>query len=344
MSSAAVIWHGLCFTWSGILTALGVLAAALALGAFRLAQGRRLRPLLLYVPAAVLFSLVLGRLCHWYCHPLQYAGFAAAMTDYSSGGFALPGAFAGALLAGALLRLGGVLDGSLPEFLDALAPAGALGIAVGRLGALFGVSDRGSFLPASPFWQRFPFSAPVSGAGPAAEWRFATFFWQAGAAFGLLLLLSVLFFRLRRRPERRGDVFWLGLALYAAVEVVLDGTRYDAGYLRANGFISLTQVGCVACLLLPALLYTVRLCRARAWRPRYLLLWAGFLAAGYLGGYMEYYVQRHGNEYALAFSVMSVCFLLLFAVVWLLCRAARRALPPVSARAGEAPVSTEVSS
>ena len=147
MSSIAFLWGDMAIHWAGIYAALGILCACLAATALQLARHRPLKPLSLFFPAAILFSLILCRVSHWYSYPLQYESFTAAMTDYTVGGFSLlPGALLGILLAAALVRLAKLTE-DLPGFLDTLAPALALGLAVGRLGSLFDLSDRSSFLP-----------------------------------------------------------------------------------------------------------------------------------------------------------------------------------------------------
>ena len=47
------------------------------------------------VPLSIVLSLVLARFFHWYSRSDSYAGFLAAMTDYTSGGYTLLGVFAG---------------------------------------------------------------------------------------------------------------------------------------------------------------------------------------------------------------------------------------------------------
>ena len=47
------------------------------------------------IPGAIALSLVAGRFFHWYCRADSYTGFLAAMTDYTSGGYALLGVFLG---------------------------------------------------------------------------------------------------------------------------------------------------------------------------------------------------------------------------------------------------------
>ena len=75
------------------------------------------------------------------------------------------------------------------EQLDAMAPAAALGIGVGRLGSMFDLSDRGRMLVEAPERQHLPFAALTEQIPGSGEWRFATFFVQALAAFALAVIL-----------------------------------------------------------------------------------------------------------------------------------------------------------
>ena len=320
MSAPAFFWYGWAVYWPGIFAALGALCAGLGMLAFRGFQGRSLGAAAAFFPVAVLFSLVLGRFFHWFCHPLSYAGFWPAMTGYETGGFALAGAFAGVLLAAGLFRLAGFIP-RLGEFLDAAAPAAGLGIAVGRLGDRFSTADRSWFVPAQ---EGFPFSLPVTDAAGTVSWRFPVFLWQAAAAFVLFLLFALLFIRARRARWPQGSLFWLFLSFYSAGQAVLDSTRYDRGGLPCNAFISLTQLLCLLSILTAALAFTGRACR----RGRRLLLGWGLVLAGCAAGsYLEYFVQRQSGRYLLAYGLMSLCFALAALGVCLLFRAGRP-LPP----------------
>ena len=307
-SSVAFLWQGISIHWAGIFAALGALSACLGVISLTLFKDRSLKTLPLFFPAAILFSLIFGRIFHWYSFPLQYGSFVSAVTDYSAGGFALAGVFPGTLLAAALVRLGRLTD-DLPGFLDILAPAGALGIAVGRLGSFFDASCRGSFLPPQPWLQQNPFSAAIVNADGTVSRRFATFFWQAAVAAALFILCLVLLWAIRR--PRGGHVFLLFVNFYAAAEIVLDSTRYDAHFLRSNGFIHVPQLLCLGALIAVCAVYSGALLRQNGFRKRLLWPWGLFLALGGGGGYMEYFVQRHGDRFVLAYSVMAACFLLM---------------------------------
>ena len=319
MSWAAVVLKNAVVTWPGVFAALGALCAALIALGLWLWRGEDPRGLGVFFPVVVLFSLVLVRLLHWYSHPLQYGGFLAAMTDYLRGGLSLSGVFAGTLLAAILTRCAGLVR-NLPRLLDALAPGAAFGVAVGRLGFLFDLSDRGKFVLSAPGLRRLPFAAFTALAGETGEWRFATFLWQAAVCAVLGAGLLWLFFRLPRRDwhagvPREGHVFALFLALYGAAQIVLDSTRYDADFLRSNGFIHVPQLLAAGALVLVLVWYSVWSAWAVGPRLWHGLCWVGAFGSVALGAYMEYFVQRRPHRFVLAYGVMSACFLLTGAMV-----------------------------
>ena len=308
MDKVAFIIHGRYIYWPSVILALAVLAAVLMALSLTLRQKQPLAALCAALPLAIVFSLFFARLIHWYCRFEGYESLAAALTRWA-GGFSLIGVFVGTLLAFLLVRLLG-LTKNLPALLDCAAPAAALGIAVGRLGDLFTAADRGKLLIADAAYQRLPFASPVTNSvSGAVEWRFAGFFVQSLWAWVIFLLLMVCILRPKKEGEQpaHGSVFLLFMSLYCLGQILLDSTRYDALFLRSNGFVSLEQILCCAVLAAILTLRSVRAIRSRGFSR---LLPAAWLAAlGALGGagYMEYYVQRHGNEALLAYAVMAAC-------------------------------------
>ena len=325
METTAFTWGTLPVSWRTLLIGLGALSFILMLTALRLAQGRRLLPVLAAFPFAAAAALCLGRIIHWYCQSEDYASFGAAMTDLGSGGVSLIGAIAAALLAAAVLRLLGA-EKDTRALLDDTAAAGALGIAAGRLGERFGSADRGKILIETESLQRLPFAAPlihpVSG---AEEWRFATFCAQSLWALFLFLVLMVRLAALSRkapdlRDRKKGNAFLLFLTLYCEGQILLDSTRYDALFLRSNGFVSMEQILCLTVLTILLAAQSVRGIRAGGMRVRYLLSWVLYLAGFGLVGYMEYYVQRHGDQYVFAYSLMGAGLALFTLVTFVMFR------------------------
>ena len=257
------------------------------------------------VPLSIALSLVSARFFHWYCRADSYESFAAAMTDYSSGGYALMGVFLGCFLAAAILRLL-FLHRSLPKMLDCMAISGCAGIAVGRMASFFNSSDRGQVIENL---KSLPFVYPVTNAvSGALEYRLATFVLQSMVALLLFAGLGLFFIRGSKRGDLKdGDTCLIFLLIYGASQVVLDSTRYDSLFFRSNGFVSVVQVLGALGLALAIVLFSRRMVKAWGFRFWQILLWIPITAGIGCGGFMEYYVQRRGNEAAFAYSVMSGC-------------------------------------
>ena len=311
MDKVAFLIDGRYVYWRAIILALAVLAAVLMALALVLRQKQSLTALCIALPFAIVFSLFFARLIHWYCRFEGYESLKAALTR-TQGGYSLIGVFAGTLLAFGLVRLLR-LTKDLPSLLDCVAPGAALGIAVGRLGDLFSGADRGKLLIVDEAYHRLPFASPVTNSvSGAVEWRFASFFGQSLWAFVIfLVLMVVVLWPKKGSPEggtrRGGQVFSLFMTLYCLGQILFDSTRYDALFLRSNGFVSLVQILCCVVLVLILVLRSVRSLRAGSltrWHP---VAWIAALGALGGAGYMEYYVQRHGNEFLRAYGIMALC-------------------------------------
>ena len=311
--------------WSSIILVLASAAAVCLFLGLYLGKSGNLTAGFAAVPLAVLFSVLAARLIHWYCYAETYKSFASAMTDYSSGGYALLGVFAGCLLAAVFTRLTR-LHQNLPEMLDCMCLSGSAAIAVGRLASFFNSSDRGQIVNSirSMPWV-YPVTNAVSG---ATEYRLATFLLQAMAAALLFLVLGAFYLTGKRRSLKDGDTTLLFLLCYGASQVVLDSTRYDSMYFRSNGFVSIVQVLGALALALAIVLFSVRLVKARGFKVWYIALWAAITALIGCAGYMEYHVQRHGNEAVFAYSVMSICLCLVVTLTLVIRGMARKQKEP----------------
>ena len=268
------------------------------------------------VPMSMFLGLVAARFFHWYCRADSYDGFLAAMTDYTSGGYALMGMFLGCFLSAGLLRLMR-LSRSLPEMLDCMAVSGCAGIAVGRLASLFNSSDRGQVLVN---FKSLPIAWPVTNAvSGAVEHRLATFMLQSVVALVLFVGLAAFYLRGNKKGNlKNGDTSLIFLLIYGASQVVLDSTRYDSLFFRSNGFVSVVQVLGALGLGLAIFLFSGRMVKNRGLKFWQFLLWIPIAAGIGCGGFMEYYVQRRGNEAAFAYSVMSGCLILVILLTLLI--------------------------
>ncbi|MDO5401611.1 MAG: prolipoprotein diacylglyceryl transferase [Eubacteriales bacterium] len=290
--------------WNTIFYALAVVTAILLFLGFYLGKSANFAAGFAAIPVCLIFGQYAGRFVHWYCRTDSYRSFYAAMTDFSAGGYALVGIFAGCILAAAVLRLL-FLHRNLPQMLDCMCLAALGGIVVGRMASFFNSTDRGQIVASI---QSLPWVWPVTNTvSGATEYRLATFVIQAMVAAALLLILSVFYLTGRRRGLKDGDTTLLFLLFYGASQVVLDSTRYDSLFFRSNGFVSVVQVVCALGLALAIILLSVRMVKAMGFKWWQVLLWL-LIAAGIGGaGYMEYHVQRHGDQAVFAYSVMSGC-------------------------------------
>ena len=122
--------------WSPVIITFAVFAAIFMFVAIHMDRTKNVTGTFLIAALAVALSLMLSRLVHWYCRPDNYADLATAMTDHSSGGYALFGVFVGCGIAATLVRMTGLTQ-NLPLSLDCMSLAGALGMCVGRLSHFF---------------------------------------------------------------------------------------------------------------------------------------------------------------------------------------------------------------
>lgn len=306
MEKIAFISGGTFIYWSSIILALAAVTAIAFFVATYLHKSGNVTAICLMIPTSILASMILGRLIHWYCRTDSYESLRAAMTDYSGGGYALMGVFFGCLLVAGALRLLKVVK-NLPEMLDCMAIAGGAGIAVGRLASLFNSSDRGVIVPEG---YGLPIAYPVTNAvSGVVELRLATFMLQAILTAAIVVVLTLLWLQSNRKDQRfvDGDICLLFLAAYGASQIVFDSTRYDSLYMRSNGFISLVQILGLIALLTSIVLFSIRMVRSNGFKKYFIAIWVVIVATLSGAAYMEYYVQRHGDQALFAYTIMSCC-------------------------------------
>lgn len=318
MERIAFIFENGMLYWSSIILTLATLSAIFGFLALYLKKDGSLTAAIVTVSLALVLSLFFARVVDRYCHEETYAGLLAAVTDFSVGGFALLGAFAGCLSAAIVTRIL-KLHNDLPLMLDCMSLSGGAAIAVGRLASFFNSTDRGQIVDGltSMPWV-YPVVNSVSG---ATEYRLATFLLQAMATGLIVFVLFPTF----AKKQKNGDITLLFLLCYCAAQIVLDSTRYDSIYFHSNGFVSIVQVMSALAVGFVIVVFSVRLVKAGGFQKRYLPLWTAIAALLGSAGYMEYHVQRHGNEALFAYTVMSVCLLLVVGLTVFIRRLAEKA-------------------
>ncbi len=316
MENTALIIGSLSISYSGVLLFLGALSGSCLLFGLQRRTNTGVSDAAALLCPGLLLSVPLSRFLHWYSNSSQYASFASALTDYGSGGYVVLGVYAAFLLSALLLwALGSIRK--LPALLDSLAPAGALALAIVKLSCRFSQVCRSKFSFESESLRRLPFMIASTLSNGGTEWRIATFCLQAIA----YLLVCAAALLMLQKKKRAGDTFALTLSLTGAVQVVLDSTRYDAAYFRSNGFVSITQVFCVSALVIVGIVFSVRSVRSCGGvKLRHILCWLLYALCAGVGGYCEYYVQRHAGLFLPTYAVMGGCFLLCHGVNCVLSR------------------------
>jgi hypothetical protein len=146
----------------------------------------------------------------------------------------------------------------------------------------------------------------VNAVSGVVENRLATFMIQAIIVAGVVapLILYMLIMKIAKKKVKDGDVALMFLLAYGASQIICDSTRYDSLFLRSNGFISVVQILGLVALLVPLVVFAVRMVKRNGLKIYQFAIWLVIAGMMGLAGYMEYYVQRHGNEAAFAYSTM----------------------------------------
>lgn len=305
-----------------IVLAFAILAAVFLFLALWVGGGKSWLKGLAACALSAVLSPVLARLCHWYFQSAEYSGFADAMTDYSTGSYALMGVFAGCFLTVGLMKLTR-LEKDAATLLDCMALASCAGMGIGRLSFLYTDGDRGMLLEGIT---SLPLAAPVTDSVTGeVSYRLATFMLQAIFCGLLLVGLGCFYFAGRiRKKHRPGQTALLFLAFHGAGQILFDSTRYDSLFMRSNGFVGVVQILGAVLLVTVIVICSIELVRCRSWHWGYLGLWGGILAGLSLAGYMEYFVQRHGNRAVFAYSLMALGLSLSLALLLVIRRLSQR--------------------
>ena len=306
--------------WSGLVIALGIAAGFLLALSIYTAQHGSGSAMWVFLPFAIVFSVLLSRVFHWYCHEEQYRSLFAALSDFSGGGYILQGALLGVYLA-ALISKGFGFANNTGKILDAVAPGFAFTIAAIRLSSLFNSSCHSKYTIEKKILQRLPFASPVTDAAGNVSYRFATFFVEFLLMLVVMVLLLIMYYRLHNAKmkspcKRDGHIFRIFLLLFGVVELVMDSTRNDSSFLhflgslkvinKFFGFISVGQLVSAITILFIMIYYSKRSIRANGHKFYHTVLWVSYLLSLAMVGAFEYCVQRWSNLHSLIYIGMSI--------------------------------------
>ncbi len=269
-------------------------------------QLKRTVSLLMYGVFAAALSAFFGRLIYWYSHYEVYDGISGAFSSFErsfhEAGIVL-GFFAAAAASSFFL-------GS--EFMKKMIGASSVGMmlfmTLMSLVSMFNDSDRGKAVITDIYHQRLPYSYITGISGGGNEYRTAVFFWK----FILLGIVTIISFVLFIRNKTALYTY----VCYFSAMALLDSARYDASFLRSNGFVSLMQIVAGVFLLITMIICLVLSIRKRRLHRFHFIFTLLFLIGIGLVGYMEYYVQRHGDLYIFCYTVMGGACIAMAGSVW----------------------------
>ncbi len=181
------------------------------------------------IPLGILFA----RLYYVVFRFNNYSEDWASIFNIREGGLAIYGGVIGGLIAARLVsRKHGLPTLAL---LDVVAPALALGQAIGRWGNYINMEAYGLRVYEEPL-QFFPFAVEIP-IGDVWYWHMATFFYE----FCWDLLVFALLLCVRRHSRKTGDTFCWYLLLYCAGRTVIEGLRNDS-LTFISEFVRISQV------------------------------------------------------------------------------------------------------
>ena len=310
MDNIAVFYNEIIIYWPTILIFCGTLAGFIFSLSLYLTKNKYCYGFCIYMPVAVLLSVVFSRLLHWYCYREQYEGLGAAMKDYSSGGYLIQGVIFAVWLS-AFLLAPLAEDGSSKSILDPMSVGLAFIIGVIKYSDIYSDLNRGKIFVGIEGLQHLPFAIATED----GDYRLATFCLSAIAMlFVFAVLIWFFFFDMKLCEKagiaRGGNVFRMFLVLYGAVEIVLDSMRYDQAHFyfpgealavlnKGTGFMGLGQlVGALFCLGI-FIYYFIVSVKKNTFDKKNVVLLVIFVLGLALGGTMEYLVQRYFGKYKL---------------------------------------------
>ncbi len=264
--------------------------------------------LFIYLILSPVFAAFLGRFIHWYSHYESYESFSAAFSS-AEGSFHEAGIVIGAFTASFISsKIAGSKYGK--RVLAAAAAGIMLFMTLVSLTSMFNECDRGKAVIEDPAYMRLPFAYPAVTSSGESEYRTAVFFWK----FMILALITVIavIISIRKQSALRTYI------MYFCAMALLDSARYDASFLRSNGFVSLMQIVSGVFLLITVIFCIGKLVGNRRFKAGHFLYTLAFLLGLSLTGFMEYYVQRHGNLYISCYAEMAAaCIVMAVSVIGL---------------------------
>ena len=249
----------------GLIIAAAVLLTILCAWALRSRQRVDNSAFFPTVLCAVVLGMILSRAVYAYFFPEPFRNDAMLLLRLTSGGYSLLGGMVGAFVAIAVMSR--LFSFDFLVMLDAVAPAAALGIAVGRMADFFTGENIGITITDERY-QKLPFAVYSEQSG---AWSLAVMIFAAAACLVVFLLLLALFGRTYANRSglcRKGDVTLGFLLLFGMAQTVLESMRIDALYFNSLGFVKVMQIAAILMAAVTMIIMSIRSVRVYR-KPRW---------------------------------------------------------------------------
>lgn len=249
----AVYFCGIFIYWHGIIIALAAICAAACAALLRRAQGESAKDILIIALAGFVPAMAAGRA--FYCYFMQES-FASGsqMLRLGDGGVALYGTAVGYLVT--ILVYCAVKKKNTAQMLDAIAPATALGICIGRMASYFSGDDVGRAVQNEKLWNT-PFAIYSAESG---EYELAVFALEALTAlviFGVLIIFCFISGS-KKINVKNGDIACLFLLMYGITQTVYESMRGDSLFLISLGFVRISQIISIILATVSFVIFSIR--------------------------------------------------------------------------------------
>lgn len=242
---------GLTLRWYGVLVALAVLVAFILCPAREEKIGIKSGTSFYALMFTVIFGIICARLYYVAFNWEDYRTNPLDILYIHKGGLGIYGGILGGLLT--LLVYSLITKTRFWRLTDLLAPALAIGQAIGRWGNFLNQEAYGE-LVTSTAYQFFPLSVMIEG-----NWHYATFFYES--VWCLIIGIGLIIAQNRRGIRHEGDAFVFYAFLYSMERLIVEGMRTDS--LMIAG-VRISQALSMALLLATSIMIIVRTKKAPA--------------------------------------------------------------------------------
>ncbi len=289
--------------WHGIVMAAAIAVAFAMFWFLRTLQKGKYTGAVWITALAIPFGMVAGRAGYWLYRQEMYDGIGDAFAEMNGGGYFLYAAMIGVVIAAVVVNFAARMK-SLREILDAMAPAGAMGICIGRLAAYFSASDKGKVVENEKF-HKLPFAVQDASNG---YWSLAVFIFESLFAFLVCLFLVGVFIVVYLKEDskfRKGDVALLFLLTYGSGQCILESLRVDSLYFITLGFVRVSQVLSAVLVGFALVIFSIRMIKKFKFRLYMPIIWVALIGLLAVAFYME--LRMTSEVYVRNYSTMASC-------------------------------------